>query len=125
VTTAPSQIYVEIGLAIENKGNRTSNVVAFSLDAAEMHFELTPAYPKSVQGRRSVWGLSGTGLGTNGQITIEPEKMVSGNLGFYVPLVPTGVFGDRLSSLDPFDGTLTVTDTEGVSASYDFHFTER
>jgi hypothetical protein len=122
----PKEIYIELDLAIENKGNRTSNVVGFRLDAAGTHFsELKPAYPRSIQGRRTGWGLAGTGLAMDGHITVEAEKMVSGKLAFFVPFVPTGNYGDLYSSLDSFHGTLTITDTEGVSASHDFIVAER
>ena len=115
-TTAPNRIYVELNLAIENKGNRTSNVVSFSFDAARTGFtEFTPNYPTNIQGRRSSWTLPGTGLGIGGHITVEVDGMVSGQLGFFISFVPMG---------DSFDGTLTVTDTEGNSASRDFYLTE-
>lgn len=126
VTDISRRIYVELNSIIENKGSRASNVVKFDFYAAgSIHPDLKPTYPRDVQGRRCNWGLAGTGLGANGHITIEAEKVVSGNIGFFVSFTPKGDFANLSTSLEPFVGTLVITDTEGVSASLDFHLTER
>jgi hypothetical protein len=124
----PKQIYVELNLAIENKGNRTSNVVGFQLHiiGTDHPFSgLEPSYRTNIQGIKSAYGLSGTGLGMAGHITIPAEQIANGNLAFYVPFVPEGVLGDLRKPFDPIDCKLTVTDTEGVTAAHDFHLAER
>lgn len=125
---APNKIYVELDLVIENKGNRTSNVNNFGLEikGTDKHFpELRPSYPQDVSGRRSVYLLSGQGLGIDGHITVEAEKMSSrGKLGFFVTFVPEG---DRKSvqAFAAIDCILTIADTEGVTASHNFRLEER
>jgi hypothetical protein len=117
------RIYVELDLAIENRGNRASNVNRFELYIRGMdkHFSgLQPAYPTHVYGK-SVYGLSGTGLGMDGHITVDAEKMTSGGkLAFFVPFVPAGG-----QSSDVINCMLAITDTEGVTASHDFQLKER
>ena len=59
VTTAPKQIYIEIDLAIENKGNRTSNVVRFSLDAAGTHSNFSQRTRKTFRADDAVGACQG------------------------------------------------------------------
>jgi hypothetical protein len=122
-----SQIYIELGLALENKGNRTSNIIRFDVHirgALSSFQNLKPEYPKSVQGRTSVQSLSGTGLGMEGHITIPQEEMISGRIAFFVPFIPSRGFTGSGRTFDPIECTLTVTDTEGVTASRHFRVTE-
>jgi hypothetical protein len=109
--------YIELGLGIQNNGERNSVIRKFYLDIPETgtkRTELTPYHRARVQTRKAQMMMRNMLIVTQGNsIVVGAHNICSGVLPFYV-------WGDPGSLPEKVQCTLEVEDTDGTSAKHTF-----
>lgn len=113
--------FIELHLAVENKGDRNSNINRCDLFIRELdktYPDIKPQQKSGIQGKKSFYSIGQDWLMPRGVLTVESQKMTEPKkLLFYLSeRIPSGHLQIRC--------TLTLCDTDGKKVSGDFELLE-